>query len=320
MVYGIVPTLYRKWPLRTPMSTPRSDLAALDSLIGRLRAPDGCPWDREQTLVDLRAYLIEEAHETADAIDQAVETGNFEPLAEELGDLLFQTAFVARLAAEHGAFDHADAVARVYDKMVARHPHVFGEEHLADAEAVRQAWERRKLQQAPDTERRSLLAGVPRSLPALVGAYRLTQKAAGVGFDWPDADGAVAKVREELDEVEDARAALDDSRGRHREIALANLRAEVGDLLFAVANVARKLELDPEAALAAGNRKFRRRFEAVENKLASQSIELPEAGLELMDALWDEVKQDERTATRSTQRGRPNPDDGDVPDDVPPGG
>ncbi len=291
------------------MSTSRSDLAALDALIAHLRAPGGCPWDREQTLIDLRAYLIEEAHEAADAIDQAVETGDFVPLAEELGDLLFQTAFVARLAAEHGAFDHADAIAQVHNKMVARHPHVFGEEQLADADAVRQAWERRKLQQAESADRRSLLAGVPRSLPALVGAYRLTQKAAGVGFDWPDADGAVAKVHEELNEVEAARLALDGTDGPLREVALADLRGEVGDLLFAVANVARKLQLDPEAALAAGNRKFRRRFEAVETKLAARGIALADAGLEIMDALWDEVKQDEKTSAPAsiTPREHQNP-------------
>ncbi len=276
------------------MSSSRSDLATLDALIARLRAPDGCPWDREQQLVDLRAYLLEEAHETAEALDHAVETGDFAPRAEELGDLFFQGAFIARLTAEAGAFDHADAVDGVHDKMVARHPHVFGDESLENADAVRKAWEQRKIRanNANDDER-SLLAGVPTGLPALVGAYRLTQKAAGVGFDWPDVDGALAKVREELAEVEDARQALDTVENPDHDEAKSHLRDEVGDLLFAVANVARKFGIDPESALAAGNRKFRRRFKGVERRLAARGVGLADAALETMDALWDEEKRDE---------------------------
>jgi ATP diphosphatase len=250
------------------------DLQKLLDLVTRLRAPDGCPWDREQKLADIRAYLLEEAHETAAAID----AGDWGELAEELGDLLFQVAFIGRLAEEAGAFSLSQVVDRVHHKMVARHPHVFGDESLADAQAVRQAWERRKLKEEPG--RASLLAGVPTSLPALLAAYRLTQKAAGVGFDWPDAGAVLQKVDEETAELRDALAA--DDRDAVRE--------EVGDLLFTLANLARKLDLDPEAALAGTNRKFRHRFGQVEKGLAARGKNTAEATLEEMDALWEAAK------------------------------
>ena len=252
----------------------QADLEPLLTLVERLRAPGGCPWDREQRLADLRAYLLEEAHELAAAIDG----GDWQEIAGELGDLLFQAAFIGRLAAEAGAFELAEAIDGVRRKMIARHPHVFGGEELADAEAVRAAWERRKLQEEP--RRASLLAGVPASLPALLAAYRLTQKAAGVGFDWPDAAPVLAKVEEEIGELRQALAAG----------ATAAVREEVGDLLFTVANLARKLDLDPEAALAAANGKFRRRFEHIEQGLAARGRRLGEASLAEMDSLWDEAK------------------------------
>jgi ATP diphosphatase len=250
------------------------DLQKLLDLVARLRAPDGCPWDREQGLADVRAYLLEEAHEVAGAID----SGDWGELSEELGDLLFQIAFIGRLAEEAGAFSLSQVVDRVHHKMVARHPHVFGDEVLADAQAVRQAWERRKLREEPG--RASLLAGVPASLPALLGAYRLTQKAAGVGFDWPDANAVLAKLDEETAELREALT------GGDKEAA----REEVGDLLFTLANLARKLDLDPEAALAGTNRKFRHRFEQVEKGLAARGKSTADATLEEMDALWEAAK------------------------------
>lgn len=251
------------------------DLQKLLDLVARLRAPDGCPWDREQGLSDVRAYLLEEAHEVAGAIDG----GDWGELAEELGDLLFQAAFIGRLAEEASAFRFSQVIDRVHHKMVARHPHVFGDEVLADAEAVRQAWERRKLREEPG--RRSLLAGVPSSLPALLAAYRLTQKAAGVGFDWPDAQAVLDKVDEETAELRQALAEED----------AAAVREEIGDLLFTLANLARKLDVDPEAALAGTNLKFRRRFEQVERGLAEKGKSAAEATLEEMDALWEEAKR-----------------------------
>lgn len=251
-----------------------SDLQKLVDLIARLRAPDGCPWDKEQILENVRAYFLEEAHELAGAIDG----GDWQELAEELGDMLFQVAFIARLAEEAGAFRLPQVIDGVHSKMVARHPHVFGNESLADAEAVRQAWERRKLTEEP--KRKTLLGGVPSSLPALLGTYRLTQKAAGVGFDWPDAAAVLDKAEEEIAEVREALA----------EGNAAQVREEIGDLLFTLANLARKLDVDPEAALAGTNRKFRTRFAAVEQGLAAKGKTAAEATLEEMDELWEAAK------------------------------
>jgi nucleoside triphosphate diphosphatase len=278
-----------------------ADLGKLVALVARLRAPGGCPWDREQGLADLRAYLLEESHEAAAALDRVVaaERGAgggdgggggeaagraWDELAGELGDLLFQAAFVLRLGEEAGRLDAAAVVERVHAKMIERHPHVFppadgDREELADAAAVARAWERRKLARGGGG---SLLAGVPASLPALLGAYRLTQKAAGVGFDWPDAGAVLAKVDEEVAELRAEIAAGD----------RAAAAEEVGDLLFTVANLGRKLGIDPEAALAATNAKFRRRFAAVEAGLEARGRRLGEAGLDEMDALWEAAKRD----------------------------
>jgi MazG family protein len=256
--------------------TQKPDLQKLVDLVARLRAPDGCPWDREQTLPDVRAYLLEEAHELAGAIDG----GDWDELAEELGDMLFQVAFVGRLAEEAGAFSVSQVIDGVHRKMVERHPHVFGDEVLADAEAVRQAWERRKLAREP--RRESLFSGVPSSLPALLASYRLTQKAAGVGFDWPTPDAVLDKMEEEIAELRQALAA-----GRREEV-----KGEVGDLLFTIANLARKVEVDPEAALAGTNLKFRKRFAKIEEGLAAQGRTAAEATLEEMDALWEAAKRE----------------------------
>ncbi len=262
----------------------RHDLESLIRLVERLRAPGGCPWDQKQTLRDVRAYLLEEAHETAAAIDG----GDWGELAAELGDLLFQAAFIVRLAEEAGAFGLAEAIAGTARKMIDRHPHVFGPQagqqpELATAEGVREAWERRKIAQG---RQESLLAGVARSLPSLVAAYRMTQKAAGVGFDWPTTDGVLAKIDEELAEL---RAAIAGG-------GLAEAAEEVGDLLFSVVNLARQLEVDPEAALARTNLKFRRRFAAVEAALAAAGRTLNDASLAEMDALWERAKATEREA------------------------
>jgi MazG family protein len=261
-----------------------STLRDLVALVARLRAPDGCPWDREQRLADLRAYLLEEAHEAAAAFDGEA----WPPIAEELGDLLFQIAFVLRLGEEAGALATEQVVAGVHAKMVARHPHVFGAERAADAEEVRRAWERRKAAAAGGE---SLLAGVPVSLPALVGAYRLSQKAAGVGFDWPDAAAVLAKVREELAEVEGELAAgARPAAAAEEPAAHAALEGELGDLLFAVANLARHAGVDPERALARTNAKFRRRFAHVERGVAATGRRLGEVPLEDLEALWQDAK------------------------------
>ena len=250
-----------------------ADIEKLRLLIARLRSPDGCPWDREQTLDDVRAYLLEEAHEAAAAIDG----GDRQELLVELGDLVFQAVFAASLAEEEGAFDLGDAIDAVHAKMIERHPHVFGDESLEDAAAVHRAWERRK------QSRRSALAGVPASLPALTAAFRIGQKAAGLGFDWEDAAAVLEKVREELTEVAEV-AGAHESRRR---------KEEFGDLLFAVVNLARHLKIDPEAALAGANLKFRRRFEAVGAAFASRGESLAEATPQQMEDVWEEVKRRE---------------------------
>lgn len=274
----------------TPLS--RTDLSRLTALVARLRAPDGCPWDRQQTLPDLRAYLLEEAHEAAAALDN----GDRAELASELGDLLFQVAFIARLVEETGGFPLGAALDAVETKMIARHPHVFGGETLASAKAVREAWERRKAR-VQEGERRSLLDGATAaSLPALVAAYRLTQKAAGVGFDWKAASDVVAKLDEELVELKALLAAQQETGETPElaEIATESLRRrrteEIGDLLFTVANLARHLEIDPEGALAAANLKFRRRFAALEAGLAARGKNVAEATLDEMEAQWQTAK------------------------------
>ncbi len=263
------------------MSTPpkeRSSLRRLTDLVARLRAPDGCPWDREQELADLRPFLIEEAHEAAAAVDG----GDWDEIREELGDLLFQVAFLTTLAGESGAFSVEDVIDGIETKMVDRHPHVFGEERLPDSGAVRVAWEKRKASERSG----SVLDGVPTTLPALVHAYRVTQKASGVGFDWAKADEVKAKLDEEIGELEAELEAESPDPQR--------LRDEIGDVLFTVANLARHLGIDPEGALASTNGKFARRFRGVEQELEKRGTTVAETELEELDRLWTERKKAER--------------------------
>lgn len=259
------------------------ELRKLSELIERLRGPDGCPWDREQRLADLRAYLLEEAHELAAAIDAA----DWEEIADELGDLLFQVAFIASLAQEEREFGLADVIDRVHDKMIRRHPHVFGGEPLADAKAVRQAWEQRKQDQRSAST--SILSGVAPTLPALVAAYRLTQKAAGIGFDWTSPAAVLEKVEEEIAELCQTLAAEE---ADCTSPVSDRTEEELGDLLFTVANLARHLDIDPERALAAANLKFRRRFAHVEQRLSGDE------DAERLEHLWQEAKDLERARDR----------------------
>lgn len=261
-----------------------TDLQQLLDLVRRLRAPDGCPWDRKQRLGDVRAYLLEEAHETAAAID----SGDPSALAEELGDLLFQVAFVLELGREAEAFTAAEVIRGIQAKMIARHPHVFGDddERLESAEEVTAAWEARKARSRRDGE--SLLGGVAPSLPALLAAYRMGQKAAGVGFDWSEPGPVLDKIREEADELEEALGSgAPDDPGAPDAVG-----EELGDLLFSVANLARKLGRDPEAALAAANAKFRRRFGHVERALAARGRTPDQVSLEELERLWEVAKGD----------------------------
>jgi len=259
----------------------------LVALMDRLRGPDGCPWDREQTYASLRGYLLEECHEVVEAIDD----GDRGALREELGDLLFQVVFLARLAKEEGGFEAADVVRGISEKMVRRHPHVFGDARADTSGEVLRRWEEIKRREKDEANGAggarkggSVLAGVPRALPALLKAQRLSTKAARVGFDWPNDAGVMDKLTEEFEELRSAVDARD----------LGAARQELGDLLFTAANLGRRLGVDPEEALEAANRKFASRFSKVEAELERLGIPVEEAGLERMDRLWNEAKAAER--------------------------
>jgi len=267
---------------------PSRDISRLLEIMAALRTPgSGCPWDLEQDFASIAPYTLEEAYEVADAIVR----GDLMDLRDELGDLLLQVVFHARMAQEQGAFDFGDVVASITEKLIRRHPHVFGDAGKLSTEAVNGLWERIKAQEKaergarrPADEPRSALAGVPVGLPALTRALKLQAKAAKVGFDWNDARAVLRKMREEADEIEAEIAG-----GERRKAA-----AEVGDLLFAVVNLARHLDADPEAMLRGTNRKFEERFAAVERALAEQGKRPEQASLAEMDALWEEAKAAER--------------------------
>lgn len=249
------------------------------AIMARLRGPNGCPWDREQSFATVAPYTIEEAYEVADAIARADPAA----LKEELGDLLLQVVFHAQMAAEAGHFDFDEVAAAIADKMVARHPHVFGDARVESAAAQTLAWEERKAQEraAKAAPGASALDGVALALPALTRAVKLQNRAARVGFDWPDAAPVYAKIAEELAEL-------------HAAANAEAIEEEFGDLLFAVANLARHLKLDPEGALRAANAKFERRFKAVEAKLEALGKRPEQSSLAEMDRLWDETKAEER--------------------------
>jgi ATP diphosphatase len=245
--------------------------------MARLRDPaTGCPWDREQTFASIAPYTIEEAYEVADAASRR----DLPALLDELGDLLFQVVYHARMAEEDGAFAFADVAAAITDKMIRRHPHVFADEAARAAGAHTEAWEAQKEQERRARAQEGTLAGVPPALPALTRAEKLTKRAARVGFDWPDARAVLEKLAEETAELEAELPTADQDR----------LEDELGDMLFVLANLARKLKLDPEAALRRANEKFTRRFTAVEKTLAAKGQTPTEAGLALMEATWQHVK------------------------------
>ena len=259
------------------------DIARLLAIMAALRDPQtGCPWDVRQDFASIAPYTIEEAYEVADAIGR----GDMDDLRGELGDLLLQVVFHSRMAEEQGAFDF-DAVAEaMVDKMIRRHPHVFAGETYADLGEQVAAWDAIKAAERAGKERHSILDDVPPGLPAMTRAVKLTRRAARVGFDWPSTDEVMAKLREELEELQVEIDAGD----------LPKARAELGDLLFVAANLARKLEVDPEDALRACNAKFERRFHHIEKALAERGRTPDQSTLEEMDGLWDEAKALERKA------------------------
>ena len=269
----------------------------LVALMARLRSPEGCPWDREQTYATLAPMLLEEAYEAFEAVEEARE-GRHEELRDELGDLLFQIVFYAQVARERGEWTIEDVLEAIHSKMVRRHPHVFGEARASDAAEVLRNWEAIKAEEkraaaltnAPRGDREeSLLDGVSTKAPALMEAHQLATKAARVGFDWQHLEDIFEKLHEEIDEL---RAAIRE-RSEMEEADETRVREEVGDLLFAVANIARHLRVEPEAALKLTNRKFRRRFRYIERNLQAQGRTLDAATLDEMETLWQEAKQSE---------------------------
>lgn len=258
-------------------------LGRLARIMATLRAPGGCPWDREQSLETLRHYLIEEAHEVLEVM-----TGDDPGLhLEELGDLLLQIAFQAEIRAGQGHFELADVVDAICDKMVRRHPHVFGDEDASDTAAVKRRWE--EIKHAEGKKRGP--AGVSEHLPALMRAEKIGQKAAKVGFDWPDVQGPIAKVREELLELEAELAASGPSAARQ-----ARLHEELGDVLLSVTNLARHLDVRPELALHDASARFVRRFQSLEQQLSTRGLAPEEAGAAELDAAWEAAKRAERDA------------------------
>jgi len=255
------------------MSKTSEEFERLVEIMARLRAPNGCPWDREQTHQSLRPYLLEEAYEVLDAIDRQA----YSEMRKELGDLLLQIVFHARIAEEEGRFSIEEIVRSLNEKLIARHPHIFGEKKLENAKQVVHQWEQIKLNEG---EKKGLLDGVPTAQPALNRAFRVQEKAAGVGFEWPHIQGVWEKLEEEVHEF---RAAMSQKDARARE-------EEFGDFLFSLVNLARYLKINPEDALRKSVEKFIRRFRYIEEKISGRGGSLAEATLEEMDELWEESK------------------------------
>ncbi len=262
----------------------KGGIEALLDIMARLRDPqDGCPWDVKQDFASIAPYTIEEAYEVADAIER----GDMDDLKDELGDLLLQVVFHAQMAKEEGLFDFSDVVRAICEKMIRRHPHVFGDEEQRSAGSVKGRWEEIKAEEkaAKGAKQASILDDVPLSLPALVRAIKLQNRAARVGFDWPDTSQVIDKLNEEMLELSAELAKGGDAD---------RLEDEMGDLLFVYANLARHLNVDPEAALRRANAKFRRRFGRIEEKLAAAGKRPEDSTLEEMDAFWNEAKREER--------------------------
>jgi MazG family protein len=270
-------------------------------LQARLRATNGCPWDREQTHSSLRTYLIEEAYEVLDAL----ENGDDAKFAEEMGDLLLQIVFHSQIAREEGRFSVADVIREVHEKMVRRHPHVFGEKRAKDAAEVLKNWEQIKAEErrAKDVDQtplggenkppdKSLMAGLPRGLPAALEGYQLTRRAARIGFDWEDVNGIFEKIQEEGAEVCHALSTMEPKR----------IEGEIGDLLFAAVNLARFVNVDPEIALKKANAKFVKRFQSMERLAESSGRKLAEVPRAEMESLWETAKRNERGAAVKSAR------------------
>jgi MazG family protein len=263
----------------------------LVALMDRLRSPNGCPWDREQTYATLAPMLLEEAYEAFEAVEEA-RTGRTQELRDELGDLLFQIVFYAQVAKERGEFTIDDVTDAIHTKMVRRHPHVFGEVKADDSATVLLNWEAMKAEERraaaqSDEAKISLLDGVSSKAPALMEAHQLSTKAARVGFDWKNVDEIFDKLQEEIGEL---RTAIQNHSNLKDEATHTRVREELGDLLFAATNIARHLQVEPEAALKLTNRKFRQRFNYIEEKLRLRGQAFNETSIDELEALWQQAK------------------------------
>src|SRR6476660_9563139 len=260
-------------------------------LMNRLRSPNGCPWDREQNYATLAPMLLEEAYEAFEAVE-AARTGRPEELRDELGDLLFQVVFYAQVAKERGEFEINDVTEAIHSKMVRRHPHVFGDVRADDSAEVLRNWESMKAEErrakGKVVREESLLDGVSSKAPALMEAHQLSTKAARVGFDWEKLEDIFTKLEEELGEL---RAAIQTHAASNTEADHTRVREELGDLLFAATNIARHLQVEPEAALKLTNRKFRRRFGFIERRVQHSGKPFDATSLEELEALWQEAKR-----------------------------
>ena len=291
--------------LSRPMTNhikPSSDIARLIEIMAALRTPKtGCPWDLEQTFATIAPYTIEEAYEVADAIER----GNFDDLKQELGDLLFQSVYHARMAEEEGTFTFDDVVEAITAKMIRRHPHVFGTPEERAAGAAPGFWSRIKEEEKADTQNSgnsttaisSLLDDVPLALPGLTRALKLQSKAAKVGFDWPSLTNVVDKLKEEIAEFEDAIEDIPADKRTKETMRGSAIEEELGDILFVLANVARHLKIDPETALRSANQKFTRRFAYIEKRLADEDRSPEQSTLDEMDGYWNEIRAKDKQTT-----------------------
>ena len=292
----------RRAVAKTPRLTAGQWFEKLAAVQARLRAPDGCPWDREQTHASLRTYLIEEAYEVL----EAMESGDDAKFAEEMGDVLLQIVFHSQIAKEEGRFTVSDVIREVHDKMVRRHPHVFGEKRAKDSAEVLKNWEQLKKEERAAAGRKngsgskveakaaSLLDGVSRALPAALEGFQLTRRAARIGFDWENVEGVLEKMKEEAGELRQALSAKDAKKTEE----------ETGDLLFAAVNLARYLHIDPEIALKKANAKFSTRFRRMEEMAAKSGMALADVPRGQMEELWDTAKRAERGAALASREAR----------------
>jgi MazG family protein len=266
-------------PSPAPLRQGAAQMARLLEIMARLRRPkDGCPWDLEQTLDSIKPHLIEEAYEALDAM----ESGNRDHLAEELGDVLLQIVFQSQIAAQEGSFNFADVARGISDKLVRRHPHIFGDVKVADSKEVLRNWE--AIKKTEKKARESVLDGVPKHIPPLHRAYQLQKRAARVGFDWSDIQDVYAKLDEEIVELKDAVARRDRK----------HIIEEIGDLLFSVVNIARFVKVDPAYALDCTNAKFSRRFRIVESEIVASGRKLKDCTLAQMDEIWNRLRAEDK--------------------------